>query len=130
MVHWSEWRTCINQVSGRITYNGLDLESFVPRRTAAYIAQEDNHMGLLTVRETLQFAAMCQGVGHKAEELQALRKAERAAGVEPDVDIDALQKAIAQRGKRGYDNAAVEVRAYVSRCCCCTMVSVVCTLVC
>lgn len=52
---------------------------------------------------------MCQGVGHKAEELVALRQAEREAGIEPDVDIDAFQKAIAQRGKRGYDNTAVEV---------------------
>ena len=30
------------------------------------LLQVDNHIAELTVRETLDFAARCQGVGHKA----------------------------------------------------------------
>ena len=39
------------------------MDEFVPERTAAYISQHDNHIGEMTVRETLAFAARCQGVG-------------------------------------------------------------------
>ncbi|GAY59271.1 hypothetical protein CUMW_193230, partial [Citrus unshiu] len=49
-------------VSGRVTYNGHNMDEFVPERTAAYISQHDNHIGEMTVRETLAFAARCQGV--------------------------------------------------------------------
>lgn len=48
-----------------ITYNGHTMKEFVPQRTSAYISQMDNHIGELTVRETLDFAARCQGVGYK-----------------------------------------------------------------
>ena len=41
------------QHSGRVTYNGHELEEFVPQRTSAYISQYDNHIGEMTVRETL-----------------------------------------------------------------------------
>jgi ABC-type multidrug transport system ATPase subunit len=51
------------QQSGRVTYNGKGLEEFVPQRTSAYISQHDNHIGEMTVRETLAFSARCQGVG-------------------------------------------------------------------
>lgn len=50
------------QVSGDITYNGETFASFVPQRTAAYVDQTDVHTPDLTVRETLDFAARCQGV--------------------------------------------------------------------
>lgn len=49
---------------GRVTYNGEGLEEFVPQRISAYISQYDNHIGEMTVRETLAFSARCQGVGH------------------------------------------------------------------
>jgi hypothetical protein len=39
------------------------MNEFVPERTAAYISQHDNHIGEMTVRETLAFSARCQGVG-------------------------------------------------------------------
>ena len=39
------------------------MNEFVPQRSSAYISQHDLHMGELTVRETLAFAARCQGVG-------------------------------------------------------------------
>jgi len=52
------------QHSGRVTYNGHGLEKFVPQRISAYISQHDNHIGEMTVRETLAFSARCQGIGH------------------------------------------------------------------
>lgn len=51
------------QVSGRVTYNGHEMEEFVPQKTAAYISQHDEHTGEMTVRETIAFSARCQGVG-------------------------------------------------------------------
>lgn len=49
------------QKRGTITYNGQGLDSFCVQRTSAYISQTDNHIAELTVRETLDFAARCQG---------------------------------------------------------------------
>ncbi len=37
----------------------------MPQRTSAYISQFDNHIGELTVRETFDFAARCQGAGYR-----------------------------------------------------------------
>ncbi|BFG14508.1 hypothetical protein CerSpe_007830 [Prunus speciosa] len=50
-------------VRGEITYNGYRLNEFVPQKTSAYISQNDVHMGVLTIKETLDFSARCQGVG-------------------------------------------------------------------
>lgn len=49
------------QKSGSITYNGHTFDEFCIRRTSAYTSQTDNHIAELTVRETLDFAARCQG---------------------------------------------------------------------
>lgn len=49
------------QKTGSVTYNGQRLNEFYVQRTAAYISQTDNHIAELTVRETLDFAARCQG---------------------------------------------------------------------
>jgi len=46
-----------------VSYNGHGFDEFVPQRTAAYISQNDVHIGEMTVRETLAFSAKCQGVG-------------------------------------------------------------------
>lgn len=54
------------QVTGSITYNGHNFSEFIPERTASYIDQTDTHLAELTVRETFDFAARCQGTGHKA----------------------------------------------------------------
>lgn len=51
------------QKKGTITYNGHTLDEFVPQKTSVYISQNDLHVGELTVRETLDFSARCQGVG-------------------------------------------------------------------
>ena len=60
------------QIEGDITYNGATFDEFIPQRTAAYIEQTDLHLPELTVRETMDFAARVQGVGHKAGLLPAL----------------------------------------------------------
>lgn len=52
-------------MSGKITYNGHSLNEFVPQRTSAYVSQQDWHVAEMTVRETLDFSARCQGVGCK-----------------------------------------------------------------
>eukprot|EP00850_Spirogloea_muscicola_P021701 SM000258S09117 [mRNA] locus=s258:114716:120085:- [translate_table: standard] len=52
--------------TGRITYNGHDLTEFIPQRTAAYISQNDVHIGTLTVRETLDFSARVQGAKYRS----------------------------------------------------------------
>lgn len=52
-------------MSGNVTYNGHGLKEFVPQRTSAYVSQQDWHVPEMTVRETLDFSARCQGVGCK-----------------------------------------------------------------
>ncbi|KAL5127602.1 Pleiotropic drug resistance protein 1 [Glycine soja] len=81
--------------SGRVTYNGHELEEFVPQRTSAYISQYDNHIGEMTVRETLAFSARCQGVGQNYEILAELLRREKQAKIKPDPDIDSYMKAAA-----------------------------------
>jgi ABC-type multidrug transport system ATPase subunit len=52
-----------DQLSGKVSYNGHEMNEFVPQRTAAYVDQNDLHIGEMTVRETLTFSARVQGVG-------------------------------------------------------------------
>lgn len=52
--------------TGDITYNGKGFDQFRAVHTAAYVDQNDLHQPELTVRETFNFAARCQGTGHKA----------------------------------------------------------------
>ena len=54
------------QVTGAITYNGKGFDQFKAAHTAAYVDQNDLHQPELTVRETFDFAARCQGIGNKA----------------------------------------------------------------
>ncbi|WJX68662.1 transcription factor [Trifolium repens] len=56
--------------SGKVTYNGHEMNEFVPQRTAAYVSQNDLHIGELTVRETLEFSARFQGVGLRYDMLE------------------------------------------------------------
>ncbi|KAJ7962916.1 Pleiotropic drug resistance ABC transporter [Quillaja saponaria] len=87
------------KVSGRVTYNGHEMEEFVPERTAAYISQHDVHIGEMTVRETLAFSARCQGVGSRYDMLAELSRREIAANIKPDPDIDVYMKAAASEGQ-------------------------------
>ena len=60
------------QVTGDITYNGKGFDQFRAVHTASYVDQNDLHQPLLTVKETLDFAARVQGVGHKVGVYQNL----------------------------------------------------------
>ena len=53
------------QCSDEISYNGHRLDEFVPQKTSAYISQYDLHIAEMTVRETVDFSARCQGVGSR-----------------------------------------------------------------
>ena len=66
VVHRAKFGSRAVQVKGRVTYNGRELGEFIPERTAVYVTQEDQHMPELTVRETLDFSAHCQGTGSHA----------------------------------------------------------------
>ncbi|KAL7600884.1 hypothetical protein Lser_V15G22000 [Lactuca serriola] len=87
------------QVSGRVTYNGHEMDEFVPQRTSAYISQYDLHIGEMTVRETLAFSARCQGVGANYEMLAELSRREKEANIKPDPDLDIYMKASSIEGQ-------------------------------
>ncbi|XP_020415180.1 pleiotropic drug resistance protein 1 isoform X3 [Prunus persica] len=87
------------KLSGRVTYNGHEMNEFLPQKTAAYISQHDLHIGEMTVRETLAFSARCQGVGTRYDMLAELSRREKAANIKPDPDIDVFMKAIATEGQ-------------------------------
>ncbi|CAA0822386.1 ABC transporter G family member 36 [Striga hermonthica] len=84
--------------SGEITYNGHLLNEFVPQKTSAYISQNDVHVGEMTVKETLDFSARCQGVGSRYDLLSELARRERAAGIFPEAEVDLFMKATAMQG--------------------------------
>lgn len=87
-------------MSGNITYNGHNLNEFVPQRTSAYVSQQDWHAAEMTVRETLEFAGHCQGVGIKYDMLMELLRREKNEGIKPDEDLDIFMKALALEGKQ------------------------------
>lgn len=76
-----------------LTYNGKGFNEFRVERSSAYISQLDNHYGELTVRETFDFSARCQGAGYHVLMLEALQEAEQAKGIIPDPEVDAFMKA-------------------------------------
>ncbi|XP_056168815.1 pleiotropic drug resistance protein 3-like isoform X3 [Syzygium oleosum] len=87
------------KVTGAITYNGYNLDEFVPQKTSAYISQHDQHIPEMTVRETIDFSARCQGVRSRAEIMAEVSRRERQAGIIPDPDIDTYMKAISVAGQ-------------------------------
>ncbi|XP_031274838.1 pleiotropic drug resistance protein 3-like isoform X2 [Pistacia vera] len=86
------------KATGEIAYNGYRLDEFVPQKTSAYISQEDLHIAEMTVRETLDFSAQCQGIGSRADIMMEVSKREKEAGIVPDPDIDTYMKAISVEG--------------------------------
>ncbi|XAR67679.1 Xenobiotic-transporting ATPase [Bertholletia excelsa] len=86
------------KVKGEVTYNGHKLNEFVPQKTSAYISQNDVHVGVMTVKETLDFSARCQGVGSRYELLTELARRERDAGIFPEAEVDLFMKATAMQG--------------------------------
>ncbi|CAM6028215.1 unnamed protein product [Sphagnum balticum] len=81
------------KVTGKITFNGHTQDEFVPEKTAAYISQKDLHVGEMTVNETLNFSAKCQGIGTNYELMEEISRREKEAGIKPDVEVDAFMKA-------------------------------------
>ncbi|KAI0528844.1 hypothetical protein KFK09_001387 [Dendrobium nobile] len=86
------------KITGNITYNGFKLEDFVPEKTSAYISQHDLHISQMTVRETLDFAARCQGVGDREDIIREVARREKQAGIIPDPVIDTYMKGISIAG--------------------------------
>ncbi|KAI8531760.1 hypothetical protein RHMOL_Rhmol11G0160500 [Rhododendron molle] len=82
------------KVSGEVLYNGYKLEEFVPQKTSTYVSQNDLHIPEMTVRETLDFSARCQGVGSRSEIMNEVSRREKQAGVFPDPDVDTYMKLI------------------------------------
>uniref|UniRef100_F6GUS2 ABC transporter domain-containing protein n=1 Tax=Vitis vinifera TaxID=29760 RepID=F6GUS2_VITVI len=86
--------------SGRITYNGHTFNEFCIQRTSAYTSQTDNHIAELTVRETLDFAARCQGANEGfAGYMTDLARLEKERDIRPSPEIDAFMKASAFGGR-------------------------------
>ncbi|XP_022948220.1 ABC transporter G family member 31-like [Cucurbita moschata] len=84
-----------------MSYNGHGVDEFCVQRTSAYISQSDNHLAELTVRETLDFAARCQGASESfAEYLKELACLEKERKIRPSPDIDAFMKASSVGGKK------------------------------
>ncbi|KAJ6432161.1 hypothetical protein OIU84_019417 [Salix udensis] len=88
------------KVEGEISYNGHKLDEFVPQKTSAYISQYDLHIPEMTVRETIDFSAHCQGVGSRADIMLEVSRREKEAGIVPDPDLDTYMKAISAEGIR------------------------------
>ncbi|XP_074327306.1 ABC transporter G family member 29-like [Apium graveolens] len=86
------------KIEGEITYNGHRLEEFVAPKTSAYISQNDVHVGQMTVKETLDFSARCQGVGSRYELLTELARKEKEEGIYPNAELDLFMKQTAIRG--------------------------------
>ncbi|XP_074557496.1 ABC transporter G family member 42-like [Curcuma longa] len=86
------------KVTGEVTYNGHRLDEFVPQKTAAYISQNDVHVGEMTVKETLDFSGRCQGVGARYDLLSELARREKDAGIFPEAEVDLFMKATAIEG--------------------------------
>ncbi|CAH8362168.1 unnamed protein product [Eruca vesicaria subsp. sativa] len=86
------------KVSGEISYNGQGLKKFVPQKTSAYISQHDLHISEMTVRETIDFSARCQGVASRTDIMMEVIKREKDGGIIPDPQVDAYMKAISVNG--------------------------------
>ncbi|KAF8038575.1 hypothetical protein BT93_B1189 [Corymbia citriodora subsp. variegata] len=86
------------EVTGEISYNGHNLDQFIPQKTSAYISQYDLHIPDMTVRETLDFSARCQGVGSREDIMMEISRREKEAGIFPDPNIDTYMKATALKG--------------------------------
>uniref|UniRef100_A0A7N0VKM0 ABC transporter domain-containing protein n=1 Tax=Kalanchoe fedtschenkoi TaxID=63787 RepID=A0A7N0VKM0_KALFE len=84
--------------TGDISYNGCNLDELVPHKTSAYISQHDLHIPEITVRETLDFAAQCQGTGSREDIMRELIRREKRTGIQPDSVVDTYMKATSVKG--------------------------------
>ncbi|RWW84676.1 hypothetical protein BHE74_00006705 [Ensete ventricosum] len=115
--------TILKDISGIVQPSRL--EEFVPQKTAAYISQNDVHVGEMTVKETFDFSARCQGVGSRygtdstplspspqsslywkrlmkwcvsLDLLTELARREKEGGILPEAEVDLFMKATAIEG--------------------------------
>ncbi|TXG49217.1 hypothetical protein EZV62_025092 [Acer yangbiense] len=86
------------KMTGEISYNGYMFNEFVPQKTSAYISQYDLHISEMTVRETLDFSARCQGIGSRGDIMKEVSRREKQAGIIPEADLDTYMKAISVEG--------------------------------
>ncbi|ESQ56007.1 hypothetical protein EUTSA_v10024221mg [Eutrema salsugineum] len=86
------------KVGGEVSYNGCLLSEFIPEKTSSYISQNDLHIPEMSVRETLDFSACCQGIGSRTEIMKEISRREKLRDIIPDPDIDAYMKAISVEG--------------------------------
>ncbi|XP_020579208.1 ABC transporter G family member 42-like isoform X1 [Phalaenopsis equestris] len=86
------------KMQGEVTYNGYRMSEFVPQKTATYISQNDIHTAEMTVKETLDFSAKCQGVGDRCELLSELTRREKVKGIVPEPEVDLFMKATSMNG--------------------------------
>ncbi|KAI3740632.1 hypothetical protein L2E82_31102 [Cichorium intybus] len=87
------------KVEGKVTYNGHTLKEFVPQRTCAYVSQHDVHVAEMTVKETLDFSARCQGTRSHNELIEEVERREKEDGILPEPEVDFFMKAIAMEGE-------------------------------
>ncbi|CAD7702122.1 unnamed protein product [Ostreobium quekettii] len=66
------------KVSGSIRYNGAQQNEFIIERTTAHVEQLDNHLGTMSVHETLTFAHRCQ-VGYEGPDWNLSKEFNQAA---------------------------------------------------
>eukprot|EP00884_Botryococcus_braunii_P016921 jgi/Botrbrau1/3912/Bobra.0183s0133.1 len=89
------------KVYGSVKYNGQSYSEFACERTAAYVEQTDVQIAQLTVRDTLDFAARCQGTGHYPRELKEVLLKEKQDNIHPDPAVDAFMRARALDVQQG-----------------------------
>ncbi|CAD5327980.1 unnamed protein product [Arabidopsis thaliana] len=86
------------KVGGEVCYNGCSLSEFIPEKTSSYISQNDLHIPELSVRETLDFSACCQGIGSRMEIMKEISRMEKLQEIIPDPAVDAYMKATSVEG--------------------------------
>ncbi|KAJ6390308.1 hypothetical protein OIU77_024514 [Salix suchowensis] len=91
------------KVEGEISYNGYRLNEFVPQKTSVYISQYDQHISEMTVRETLDFSARCQGIGGRAVSADNLyEQATSFEGLKRTLQTDYILKVVSERDQGQY----------------------------
>ncbi|XP_063937253.1 pleiotropic drug resistance protein 3 [Daucus carota subsp. sativus] len=86
------------KVSGEVSYNECKLDDLNSQKISAYISQYDLHTPEMTVRETIDFSARCQGVESRKEMMAEISRREKQAGIVPESEIDTYMKAISVSG--------------------------------
>lgn len=85
-----------------LTYSGSGFDDFVIERSAGYISQLDIHNPELTVRETLDFSARCQGMKTRMGLLDQIEQREKELGITPDPEIVTYMTAMNKTGKYNF----------------------------